>query len=108
MFTSRLKFMSQHLSVDDEKEMVQVAVEVRGLPMAKAKKINAAKLEAMGAKAVTRACIVHAEAAVRSKDNEDRRMFLFHCELLNQCAEIGRRMVKEGKARHGQGGIVDV
>lgn len=54
------------------------------------KKINKAKLKAMGDARVNAICVWHAEKAVRFKEDGNTRMLDLHCNLLDQCAAVLR------------------
>ena len=56
------------------------------------KKINAPKLEALGFDKLRQACLAHAESALRAIENGDGAKFERSCNLLDQCARLGRKM----------------
>jgi hypothetical protein len=56
------------------------------------KTINRQKLEAMGLKKVQAACLVHAQAAIDALAVGNEQQFQRSCDLLDQCAIIGRRL----------------
>jgi hypothetical protein len=57
------------------------------------KTINTAKLETMGLAKARAACLIHAEKALTyQKQPGKQHLFERHCDLLDQCAEIGRKL----------------
>lgn len=56
------------------------------------KRINKAKLKAMGLARVNAVCVHHAEIAVKAQETGDRRKFNRHCALLDQCAAAAREL----------------
>lgn len=65
--------------------------------MAVSKRINAAKLKAMGLEQTRRTCVHHATRASEYKQSGNTRMFEAHCALLDQCAGVGRQLIREQK-----------
>lgn len=63
------------------------------------KLINALKLESMGCAAVKKACLKHAEYALRCRQKQTpqaERRFTLACALLEQCAALARKMRQSG------------
>lgn len=56
------------------------------------KRINAAKLMATGFANVEKVCVKHAELAIQHMENGNRRKMGLHCNLLDQCAVVARKL----------------
>jgi hypothetical protein len=54
------------------------------------KTINATKLATMSLPKISRACTIHAQAAIDAKKRGDTAAFDKHCGLLDQCGAVGR------------------
>jgi len=70
------------------------------------KTINATKLEGMGIERVRAACIVHATKALKAQDHGDAQGVELHTSLLDQCAVVGRRLLKNEEARYTAGSAI--
>jgi len=57
------------------------------------KRINAAKLKAMGMEKVRAVCIRHATRALEFKERGETDKMNMHCALLDQCAAVGRELL---------------
>ena len=57
------------------------------------KRINRAKLMAMGEAKLRAACIVHATKAIEATERGDDAAATKHCNLLDQCASAGRELL---------------
>ena len=56
------------------------------------KRINKSKLKAMGMAKVQSVCIRHATRALEYKERGEHRKMKLHCDLLDQCAAVGRAL----------------
>jgi hypothetical protein len=65
------------------------------------KRINAAKLKAMGYKRVIAVCERHANRAIDHKESGRRHKMNLHCGLLDQCAAVARELKHERSSRRG-------
>jgi len=58
------------------------------------KRINKSKLKAMGIVKVRAVCIRHATRAIEFKNAGETAKMERHCALLDQCAAVGRELLR--------------
>lgn len=60
--------------------------------------VNKAKLRSLGLAKVYRACVIHVKRASKLAARGDKGpRYQRHCDLLDQCNEVGRQLLKEAR-----------